>query len=272
MNNTAPNWGKKQDEFCLKHKISGCAKLLLRWLVRNPKNCEPDLKSFNNWVLKHREKPFHRDTLKQAFKKLVNVGVVIVKKLFKWHVFRIELVFLWARKKSRSPDCDRDSSPSNPAYSCQVGLQQQPLLTKEQEAIVQQLKIAGIQFENYSPLWEFSEEEIDRAVTYYLQIPNIGDIRNPAGWLLKCLQKKWWRSTFLDTFKVTNPHLIAVAWDYIKNYVKAHLGIDTECCPSSSNLPSPPSPKDRFTQFFNHDQRTVKHDSLGVSLLVKEEW
>lgn len=197
---------------------------MLQWLVRHQKNSEPDLKTFNNWAAKYRDKPFHRDTLKKAFKKLVNAGVIIIKKFFKWHVSRIELVFLWERKKSRSPDCDRDSTPPYPATSRTDGVQQQPNPpTREQAQIIELLKISGIQFEDYSPLWKFEPDEIEKAVRYYLTYPNIEEIRNPAGWLIQCLRKGWYHSTYLDRSPVKSPQLILLAWNLIKDYVKGCL-------------------------------------------------
>ncbi|MEM9539728.1 MAG: hypothetical protein AAGA60_09465 [Cyanobacteria bacterium P01_E01_bin.42] len=212
--------------------------------------------------------------MKIAWKKLVNVGVVeILKTYHTWHTFFIQIHPLWARKKSRQSDRDRDSYPPKPSAVRSGDVQQQPLLTIKQQEIVQQLKIAGIQFKDYSPLWKFSEEEIEKAVLYYLQYPNIRNIRNPAGWLLDCLKYKWYRSTFLDTSKVKNPHLIAVAWENIKLYVKdclqADMGVSLQTFPDPPNLPHPPPEEDEYVVNFVGGQKTIRHD--GFTFVVEEQ-
>jgi len=52
-------WTKKHDEFCMKQKIRGCARLMVSWILRRANNhdiaeIEVDLRLFNNWVEKLR--------------------------------------------------------------------------------------------------------------------------------------------------------------------------------------------------------------------------
>jgi hypothetical protein len=83
------NWSLKHDECSLENHLTPSAKLLWHWLVDNSKKgvgfgeLEPDLqKEFNNWVAKHRGKPFDPKTIKSAIKQLISCSLITVLRKF----------------------------------------------------------------------------------------------------------------------------------------------------------------------------------------------
>ncbi|WGV23361.1 hypothetical protein [Halotia branconii] len=206
-------WTEQHDAFCLENKLTPAAKLLWQWLIRQGmgEEIEPDLKEeFNHWVEKHRGKPYHRDTLKEALQQLINCRVVQLVKKFKWHIVRIitrPLDWLKPRKNSPKRNQNCDSPPSNPqsaeqgfSSSSNTSFSEDQLLIME--SVLSECEKEGIVFDPVqSPeILEYSLEEVQYALalfknrgghqTDYRGKPRI---RNPQGWLLTCLRKCWYR-------------------------------------------------------------------------------
>jgi hypothetical protein len=219
-------WTEKHDAFCLAHKLEGAAKLIWQWMIHHPnQQKEPDLGQFNKWAAKHRGKPYHRDTIKIAWAKLVDTGVVRPLKRYTWKIWGIILrsVTLLVnppqpRKRSRPSNCDRDQEPSNEQYaddrdvttttslSLNRGehfpsdaelLQAAPLTEASYlEQNIQRCEEAGIEFtdskEAVKVLAHTHPEDVMAACDYYLEYIKRNKVGKPAGFLRRCLERRWW--------------------------------------------------------------------------------
>ncbi|AFY54641.1 hypothetical protein Riv7116_2110 [Rivularia sp. PCC 7116] len=91
-NKSISQWTYKHDEFCLQNSISPAAKLLWQWLIKKGYigESEPDLKDFNKWVSRNRSKgAYCRNTLKDAFNKLVESRAINLVKKYTWNIVKI---------------------------------------------------------------------------------------------------------------------------------------------------------------------------------------
>jgi len=91
-NKSINTWTEKHDALCLKLRIKGAAEHLWKWLLRygTPgKQIEPDLLEFNAWVEENGGKPYCAKHLKGCFQKLVDKGLIFLKKKYKWREFKL---------------------------------------------------------------------------------------------------------------------------------------------------------------------------------------
>lgn len=82
---TKTMWTKKHAAYSLRQKLPPAAQYLWQWLEETKtldKPVEPDLRVFNNWVARHRGKGYCRQTVKEAFSKLAECGIVRALKNF----------------------------------------------------------------------------------------------------------------------------------------------------------------------------------------------
>ena len=88
-------WTKRHQEISLEYELPPAAVNLWQWLLRHESQLELreiDLKDFNLWLGKKRGKPYHRETIKTAIKKLLDIGVVVGRKLGEyWYLWELRL-------------------------------------------------------------------------------------------------------------------------------------------------------------------------------------
>ena len=218
-------WTKKHDQICLQKKLTASSSTLLwRWLVeQGDGEREPDLKEFNTWVKKHRGQGFHRDTLKQAFNKLVEAEVIIVIKDFGyWNFCGVVVRSLDAilpikpkkktgQKKSESYEVPRDLDSSNACVG-ESGVQAAAANNissldligqlpeeeiKDLEENLDQCDRAGIQFDAKDAaeiLTTYDPEELRQAIALFEKRGGHQKIKNPEGFIRRCLERRWWES------------------------------------------------------------------------------
>jgi len=187
-------WTNKHQQFCIKHQLTGCARELYEYLVQlegENSALEIDLKhEFNPWVAKRRGKPYHRDTLKAAWDKLRNLGLIRVSKKYSWCVWSCLLVSLdqlKPRKKSRKRTQPRGFAPSKDSNLEQSHLQQQHIFSQ----LLDQVKIK-LQPKYLKRLFKYSVDEVKKAIALYQHRCLTSVINNPAGWLIECLRNAYW--------------------------------------------------------------------------------
>lgn len=196
-------WTKEHDAFCLENRLPPAAKLLWQWLSREAKlgdEIEPDLNDFNNWVAKHRDKPYCRPTLKAAMTKLIELRVVAPLRQFTWRIFRLVVRPLdWlkpTKKNCRTQQQTFVLQPSNPLPDEEEVLQQQQRL----KGILDRFGQEGIAFGDsaHDELLSYTDEEIELAIAVFHQRGGHQvrrgqrRIPNPPGWVLECLRNAYW--------------------------------------------------------------------------------
>lgn len=188
------NWTEKHQKFCIKHKLLGCVRELYEYLVQvegENRALEVDLKhEFNQWVAKRRGQPYHRDTLKGAWDKLRNLGLIRVAKKYSWSIWSCLLVSLdqlKPRKKSRRRGSPRGFAPSKPSNLDEHSLQQQHIFTQ----LLDQVDIK-LQPKYLKRLLKFSQDELEKAIALYRYRSTTSHIHNPPGWIIDCLANAYW--------------------------------------------------------------------------------
>lgn len=198
-------WTAKHDAFCLEEGLPPAAKLLWQWLLHHhdqDEEIEPDLKDFNNWVKKHRGKPYCRQTLKDALAKLVDCRIVQVVKQFKWSIARIVTRPLdWLKPKKnlhkRNKNCaqqhSNDLNTENQECSSSIDPLNEEMIA-EGEQILTECENVGIVFDPIqSPeILNYPLEEVKMAIAHFQKRGGHEKIKNPQGWLLQCLRKYWY--------------------------------------------------------------------------------
>ncbi len=204
------HWTENHDEFCLEHKLTPCAKLLWQWLIRQ-KDDEPDLKEFNNWVRKHRGKPYCRPSIKTAFNQLVECRVVKLVKQFTWHLVRIitrTIEDLFPKKNCRNQNKNYATQPSTP-QSVETG-EYNSIKSSIDDFTRQEILLEcaehGIIFnpKQNTDLFKYHREDITAALNYYSSLSqrSRSQIYNPPGWFLSCLEYQYWQEISLIDFLV----------------------------------------------------------------------
>ncbi|WP_427159416.1 hypothetical protein ACQFX9_25855 [Aliinostoc sp. HNIBRCY26] len=194
-------WTEAHDAYCLENKITPAAKLLWQWLIRQGigDEIEPDLKEFNHWVEKHRGKPYHRDTLKDALSQLISCRVVQLAKQFTWNIVRIitrPLDWLKPRKNSSTHNKNCDSPPSNPqsADDTHNSSSIPSIDTASRQEILAVCAENGIFYHPDKPakIFNYSLDDVLLAISVYKLRSHQERIRNPQGWLIDCLEWRYW--------------------------------------------------------------------------------
>lgn len=188
------NWSDKHQKFCVKNRLTGCARDLYEFLVLTEgenQEIEVDLKhEYNSWIAKHRGKKYHRDTIKRAWNKLVELKLIIVSKRYSWCVWACMVVSidqLKPRKKSRKRNPPRGFAPSNPGNFVEQTEQQQHIFSDLLNSI-------NVQFQPryLKRLLKFTKEELEKAITLFQIRSSTSPILNPQGWIVECLRNQYW--------------------------------------------------------------------------------
>ncbi|BAY16897.1 hypothetical protein NIES21_27310 [Anabaenopsis circularis NIES-21] len=194
-------WTEQHDAFCLENKIAPAAKLLWQWLVRQgiAEETEPDLAEFNEWVTKHRGKGYTRPTLKAALAQLVELRVVQLVKQFTWRIVRIVTRHLeWLKPKKNyqnrqenftsqhsNPQSGEDEVNSSSNSSTSAAAKQEILAVCSE---------AGIFYHPDKPakIFNYSLDDVLSAIGVYKIRSAAEQIFNPPGWLINCLEWRYW--------------------------------------------------------------------------------
>jgi hypothetical protein len=195
-------WTQEHDSFCLENKICPSAKLLWQWLMNRGElgeESEPDLAEFNDWVSRHRGKPYSRPTLKTALAQLVDCGVVRVVKKYTWKLVKIitrPLDWLKPTKNLRKRDKTFTSDPSNPLTtderlsSSSIPSNSPP----NKDEVLEICAEAGIFYDADKPaeIFRYSIDDIRLAIEHFKARGGHAKIHNPEGWLIECLRWRYW--------------------------------------------------------------------------------
>ena len=187
-------WTEKHQRYCIKHKLNGCVRELYEYLVQfEGENVaiEVDLKhEFNPWIVKRRVRPYHRDTIRRAWDKLRNLGLIRVQKRYTWAIWSCLLVSidqLKPRKKSRKRSIPRGFAPSKGSNDNEAVIQQQHIFSQLLETV--QIKL---QPKYLKRLLKYTKDEIEKAIALYRIRCQTTAIINPAGWIIECLRNAYW--------------------------------------------------------------------------------
>jgi hypothetical protein len=197
-------WTERHDAFCLENKITPAAKFLWQWLIRGGKvgeETEPDLSEFNDWVQKHRGKGYSRPTLKTALAQLVECRVVQIIKKFTWAIARIITRPLdWLKPRKNFPNRPKTFNlPTPNDLTAEQGVDSSSNTSFSCEAVAE-CENAGIPFdpEKSPEILEYTLESVKAAIALFKERGGHETdwrgrrkIRNPQGWLLKCLRLGW---------------------------------------------------------------------------------
>lgn len=193
LNINMKNWTDKHHKFCVKNSLYGCVRNLYEFLVMTEgenQHIEVDLKhEFNHWIEKNRRQPYHRDTIKRAWNKLVELKLILVAKRYSWCVWSCTLVSLdqlKPRKKSRKRTQARGFAPSNPHSPKKELLQQQHLFSD----LLKSINVT-IQPKYLKRLLKFTIEELKDAITLFKARIQTREIKNPPGFIVDCLENSW---------------------------------------------------------------------------------
>ena len=132
-------WTKRHQEISLEEKLPPAAVNLWQWLNRRSKYeaLEVDLKNFNKFIEKKRQVPYHRETLKSAIARLIEIGVIVGRQIGGyWNIWDLEVLnpsrkFEPAQKKEGSELSQKTTeSVSETEQQKNVFMQQQPLIAR----------------------------------------------------------------------------------------------------------------------------------------------
>jgi hypothetical protein len=218
-------WTEKHEEFCFENKIPPAAQKLWQWLLRQGESgseIEPDLTEFNTWIAKSRGKGYSHEYLKSMLNLLVECRVVNILKDFCWKIKRILVRPLtWlnplkkkAKKNLQNPDESLETHPSNASNfdtgdnsSSNYSNSEEVYLEQEhqrQQEILNTCAEHGIYFnpEKQPEVLAHDIEDVQSAINHFHQrggheLNNKGNkkIPNPQGWLVRCLQQRWWEDS-----------------------------------------------------------------------------
>jgi hypothetical protein len=187
------NWLDKHQKFCVKNRLFGCVRDLYEYLVLSEgenQHIEVDLKhEFNRYIAKHRGQPYHRDTIKRAWDKLVQLKLIIVSKKYSWCVWACTLLSLdqlKPRKNARRRDSPRGFAPSKGSNLVEELQQQQHIFSRLLEAVDIKLQPKYLK-----RLLKFTKTEIEDAIALFKIRTETSEIKNPAGFIIDCLHNGW---------------------------------------------------------------------------------
>ena len=189
------DWTPKHEEFCLANNIPPAAKLLWQWLTKlgQAEEIEPDLADFNDWIKRHRGKPYCRPTLKNALLKLIDCGVVNLIRQYTWKIVKIITRPLdWLKPKKNLPERQQIYVlPTSNADNSETVIKKQQLSSSNHVLLTNE----GFFF-NKSELavLEKPENEIKLSLAIFKLRGGFEKLKegNPEGWLRTCLQHCYW--------------------------------------------------------------------------------
>lgn len=213
-NRTSSNnlWTIKHDAYCLTNSLTPSAKLLWQYLVYQGEEQELELDiedEFNHWVVGKRGKPFDPKTLKTAFKQLGDCAIINVLRKFSWKAYKFflrPLDWLTPKKKIQNPESIPDLHSSKDWIAeVEVSNNNNNYLSDEDidemEKVLDVCEKNGIVFNPVkSPeILDYTLEDVNLAIECFIaagghEVNRFGrrKIRNPHGWLLKCLRHAYW--------------------------------------------------------------------------------
>lgn len=209
-------WTSKHLGFCIEKGFTPTAIKFYEWLLTQmDEGTEEiiDLGDFNKYVTKRRCKPHDNRIVRRAVEQLIDSGVLINTKkftnfLWKWTVKRIDFLLnpkpKISKKRSQIPKKD----PSNPSHTDSCGraatadlktalLGVPDEVASNLEQCLTLCEEAGI---NYEPeaaaevLAYVDPEDLNKALALFHKRGGHRTIRNPQGWLRKCLERDWWET------------------------------------------------------------------------------
>ncbi len=192
-------WSTIHEEICLKKGFYPSTRLMWQWILRTGKDnleVEPDLQEFNVWVKNYRKNPYHRNTLKTAFKQLVESEVITVLRKFSWKIYRVTVkVFtsIKPKKNSQNKQEIHKKTTSNSSFIEHKVIQQQQSINRLENQKV--LAAYGINLGlECCDILNSPRTDIYKAVVLF-QIRNTQKkILNPSGWVRDCIRKQYWNT------------------------------------------------------------------------------
>ncbi|MBN3926107.1 hypothetical protein [Nostoc sp. NMS4] len=227
------SWTEAHDAYCYQHHIPPAAKTLWQWLIRQGEiasEIEPDLSEFNAWVAKVRGKPYAHNYLKRIFEILVSCRVLQVIKQYSWKITKLlvrPLSWLNPPKKVREKKLHNHNSSYNSPHSndtnAEPGVNSSSNsitpTTAEFEELERQHDIltACAEYEIYFDpnkrttrhLFEFDISDVRLALKHFVKRGGNQAIKNPQGWLIKCLHNCYWED---ETLKLSEFLLALKSW------------------------------------------------------------
>lgn len=198
--------------FAYEAKLTPASQNLYLWLVKNHNDDADDLREFDDFIEKHRGKPYHRETLRRSINQLKEHGLIVVAKEFRWNILRLALRPLKLLNQKKSPKSGQKLTKerSKPRGFGGGFIQQQPIKSKKSQQskeskkdLAKRLEIceaAGLCYVPGQQEWllAFDLDEIANAVKYLLSQINI---HNREGFFRKSLEECW---NFIPAQKLVN--------------------------------------------------------------------
>ncbi|MCC5641084.1 hypothetical protein LC593_35745 [Nostoc sp. CHAB 5844] len=222
-------WTKKHTDLAISKKLTKNAWAMWEWLVHEGlegKTDVIDIRDFNHYVAKKTGKPLDNRTIKSSADRLMEAGIV------RWDNFSnfirkvtVKLIreLLPPKLKKSCNDCnlsanDATLDSSNPPNAVQGGLAEAADLNlisqiefleegiiENLESNIEQCEQAGIYFDSEDAVkvlaWE-DVEEVRKAIKLFFKRGGHEKIKNPEGWLRRCLDKRWFdkpKFSFIDS-------------------------------------------------------------------------
>ena len=136
-------WNKRYDQFALSCGLRHSSERLLRWVLRRAKanqvcEIEIDLRVFNRFIERDRDRPYDRKTIKEALAQLdeKTQGLILVTKSYTWAIKKVIVRPLAVVLQTNSQTGDKSLSLNcgNPMFSEDrkkaIALQQQQDISK----------------------------------------------------------------------------------------------------------------------------------------------
>lgn len=219
-------WTKKHTDLAISKKLTKNAWAMWEWLVHEGlegRSDTVDLREFNHYVAKKTGKPLDNRTIKSSAERLMEAGVV------QWENFNnfirkvtVKLVrdLLPPKLKKSCNDCNLPATiatlQSSSAQSVEPGVIAEAAdlslinelgeeVVKNLESNIEKCEEAGIYFDSEDAAqllaWE-DVEEVEKAIKLFFKRGGHDKIKNPEGWLRRCLEKRWFdkpKFSFVDS-------------------------------------------------------------------------
>jgi hypothetical protein len=230
-------WTDKHEVICEKKGISGLAKRLWMWLMRQNligEETEPDLSEFNAFIKKSRGKEYDQQYLKKAFELLEESGVIKVVKKYSWKIYRVVCIPLeWLSPPRKKTEKNLDNPEETQEEEPPKAQNFEPPFEQQQQDIIYDNKAY---LENEGFIYDETEKEvlfrplveIKAACALYKLRSRTQEIPNPEGWLRTCLRKRWYANP--KTMKQISGYLFQsdewtesfgandADWDFLRPY------------------------------------------------------
>lgn len=232
-------WTEKHLRMAVSWMLPLSARDLYEYLVLEEYEGRPqvlDLREFNKYIEKRRGRPYDRRTIKDARNRLESAGFLVGCKKFTefvWYGTLRSIAALFPLEKRRKDTCidgnlrsvnaslrgsnglhcvegdytttTNPSTDTSPEITIAELLESAPVTESSYlEQNLQQCEDAGIEFndpkEAAKVLSQAHPEDVMNACDYYRDYCKRNKVENPAGFLRRCLQRRWWEKTQKVTF------------------------------------------------------------------------